>query len=85
MDVEYERDNVLGAMCRHLVELSWSVKHPLRDASLLTSSTRGINEVISSQQPQFMGYLCTLRIKYSMALSSFFSFAKTIPYLSIVS
>lgn len=83
--MKYERDNVLGAMGRYLVELSRSVTHPHRDISLLTSSTRGINEVISSQQPQFIGYLCTLRMKYSIALSSFFSFAKTMPYLSSVS
>lgn len=52
-----------------------------RQSDARTSSAREIREVISSQQPQFIVYLCTLRIRYCMAFSSFFSLARTMPYL----
>lgn len=63
--------------------INWSFARQLRVR--LTSSTRDISDVISNQHPQFMVYLCTLRMKYSNALSSFFSLASTIPYLTLVS
>lgn len=46
-----------------------------------TSSTLETRDVISSQHPQFMGYLWTLRMRNSKALGSFFSLASTMPYL----
>lgn len=46
-----------------------------------TVSTLSINAVISSQHPQFIGYSFTLRNNHFMASSSFFSLAKTTPYL----
>lgn len=45
----------------------------------LTISTLPMAEVISSQQPQFMGKRCTLRRNQDKASSVFFSFAKTMP------
>lgn len=47
----------------------------------LTISTLVMAEVISSQQPQFMGNRCTLFKNHAIASSIFFSLANTMPYL----
>lgn len=52
---------------------------------VLTSSILDIKDVISNQQPQFMGNRWTLRMSQYKANSSFFSFARTMPYLGEMS
>lgn len=78
-DIRYDVDGQMLSDAFELHSISTCFSGGSNEKRGHTSCTRPIREVISCQQPQFMGYRCTLCISHRIASSSFLSLARTIP------